>query len=163
MGFGKDGKGAIIRESVEIVTGSLAAFTGLKQTSGGIRTLLQSPFRIIKTEYVISIEHALSQTIALYLCNDELTASEIEVAIESDGPVDWNQHDEQEVAERYVKMMNIIGADPQDVRDVISKTIRWTFADPEGWCWYVYNTTSQALSNTVSVRVYATHYGVWLR
>ncbi len=84
MGFGKDGKGAIIREDVTITVGALTAKTGILQTAGGIHDNMQEDFRVLKTlingqEFGVTSGEAFSD---LYMSNGELTLAEIEEAIE---------------------------------------------------------------------------------
>jgi len=171
MGFGKDGKGAIIRENVTITVGNLAALTGILSTAGGrVSDSLGDDFRILKTEFLVSkIDQTSDEgTLFLYLVDGELTLAECEEAIELGGPIDRNDRLSQERAERYVKPVAMLvgssdittGGGPV-VEQVYSMNPKWTFSNPEGWDWMAYNAGAILTAGTI-IRIFATHYGVWV-
>ncbi len=169
IGFGKDGKGAIIREDITITLGALAGKTGILTTNGGLQNGLQEDFRILKTELhgnEIGIT-ALDEPVELYMLNGELTLAEAEAAIEIDGPQDRNDRVSMELAERWVryigKFPDVTGlASAREFVPVGKLTARWTFSDPEGWNYMAYNNSGANRTTGAVISLKATHYGVWV-
>ncbi len=171
MGFGKDGKGTMIREDVSITLGALANSAGVQ----GDSPFLTEDFRVLKTIAQVGgngVTAGEGAGLLLFLTNGELSTGEVEQAIELSGPVDRNDRLGTEQAGRYVTLVGysdvVAGADNiisfRDVNTnspILTIKPRWTFSDPEGWDWFVYNTAG-ALTTGGAVRVIATHYGVWV-
>lgn len=171
MGFGKNGRGAIIRENVLITVGSLAANTGILANGGSrISDNLQEDFRILKTEIVLS---KINQTtdeasLSLWMVDGELSLAEASAAIQNGGPLDRNDRDQQERAERWVKPVCILlastditaGAGTAYQVPIVIKP-GWTFSDPEAWDWMIFN-QGEASAGATLVRMLVTHYGVWV-
>ncbi len=172
IGFGKDGKGAIIREDITFTIGTLAGKTGLFATGGGLSGTLGEDFRILKTEaHGLEIgAPALEESLELYLLNGELSLTEAQEAIEVDGPTDRNDRLNTEHVERWVRYVGEF----QDITGLASSRLligdgnpitvlpRWTFSNPEGWEWMVYNPTGSNRVTGGVVSLKATHYGVWV-
>ncbi len=166
MGFGKDGKGAIIKEFSSLALGTLASNTGLLMGA----LALQEDYRILKTRILSSLfNHTSGETaLSLWHVNGELSLAEIEEAIESSGPVDRNDRIGVERSERYVRMVGAYVPNAQGTtahlqgKGMIEFNPRWTFSDPEGWDWVVFNHDINGLTTGTVVILEATHFGVWL-
>ncbi len=171
MGFGKDGKGAILRERV--VSGALGAlaaqdavaFTGL---------VLTEDFRILKSEIIAFVSNLTppeGSGLIFGIANGDLTAAEIEEAIEAAGPLDRNDRIPTEQAERNVKTLGVITdvsvtGKTNIIRNnedgpMIESKHRWTYSNPEGWDWWIYN-LGGSLTTGALLQLYAVHYGVWV-
>ncbi len=165
MGFGKDGKGVMIKERVTITLGTLGA--GLALSGGAF--VLQDDFRIIKTEYlaVLTGGTAGDGPYLLVLTDAELQDVEISQAALA-GPSDRNDNVENERTNRPVFNMGYFngiatsGQVGQSDGRLTEKTIRWTFSDPEGWEWAIVNLNTGALTTGAFVSIFAKHYGVWV-
>lgn len=177
-GFGKDGKGAMIREDATLTLTTLDVDTG--KVVNGPSADLEQDFRILKSEIhalVIGLTAGEGRALSLYMTEGELTATEAIEAIETNGPVAQADRDIQEHAERWVRLVGV--GQPNDIADVqipfvgaegspiINFKPRWTFSQRPtsgegGWNWMVYNHGPQ-LTTGSSLRMKATHYGVWVR
>ncbi len=171
MGFGKDGKGAIIRENIVITVGALALNTGILANGGSrISDNLGDDFRVLRTELMISKVDQTSDegTLFLYMVDGELTLAECEAAIELGGPTDRNDNDGNERANRWVKNVCVIVGSTditatagQVIVDPVVIKPGWTFSNPEAWDWMVFNAGAALTAGTV-LKILATHYGVWV-
>ncbi len=171
MGFGKDGSGAIIKERTSVALATLAQNVAIK--NDGAPVVLEDDFRILKSEVYAQVGGlAANEGTRLFLgiADDELTVAEIAEAINLSGPVDRNDNVNTERAERPVWLISAIdGAAAQtehrfrgrDGGPMIEWKKRWTFSNPEGWIFFVWN-EGAALTTGSTVRLVATHYGVWL-
>ncbi len=169
MGFGKDGKGAILRETVIIAPGTLGTASIVLSTSG---VVLEDDFRIIKTEYFLLEQAgpgALGDTVILGIANGELSAAEIGEAIFTDGPNDRNDRLLTERAERAVWLLCARVATSTSAPQVaindgmpMEKVLRWTFSNPEGWNWFFFNPDEAAMTGDWRHTVVAKHFGVWV-
>ena len=166
MGFGKDGKGAIITDTGLITLATLANVTALKEDSP---LTLGEDFRLIKGEIFGSLSGATpgEGPLWLFLADDELTVAEIAESIESSGPSDRNDRVAMERAERPVfllGMLPVLAAEepihgPKGQRGVIEKTVRWTFSNPEGWTLGVFNQSGGTLTTGATFRYASCH--IW--
>lgn len=170
MGFGKDGKGAIITHADIITLSTLANNTALKQASP---LVLDEDFRLIKMEMAATLVGLTAEEVPihLYIVNDELTVAEIAECITNAGPVDRNDRVAQERAERAVFL---IGTFPEGVttsvpvhgragmEGIIEQTIRWTFSNPEGWAIVAFNQSGGTLTTGAVIRFVAKYFGVWV-
>ncbi len=172
MGFGKDGMGVILRESLTIALGTLGADTGILAT-GGIGTGLLERFRIIKTEITAHISgpvFALGDgPLELYLADGDFSLAEIEASVEATGPLGPNDKVNEALVERYTKLFGAMAFAPNDSGignileqgRIVSKTLRWTFARTKGWNWMFYN-RGTPLTTGATAKVRAKHFGVWV-
>lgn len=167
MGFGKDGKGTIIRESGAITLSTLAANTALKDASP---IAITEDFRIIKSEVSVVLQadnDGPASPLLFGICCGELSIAEIAEALETEGPVDRNDRLKVERAERPVWVIAVLAGNPVN-NEVpndgipIEKVLRWTFSDTDGWCFFVYNIGSGACVDGATVRFRAKHFGVWV-
>ncbi len=160
----------IIRESAVIALGTLANETAIKVGSG---VSLTEDFRILKSEicaFVKGLTAGEGEGLILGIANNEMAVAELAGAITVDGRADRNDRSGKEAAGRWVKLLSMIDPRIGDLRAVfknkaggpiiVSKD-RWTYSDPEGWTFFVYN-ASTALTTGATAIVVATHYGVWV-
>ncbi len=173
MGFGKDGKGIILRETVVLTPGALAAGAVVKHTGGVI--LQTTSFRILKTEYFVSQQGAFAgegDEIIVGIANGALTTAQIAEALNADGPDDRNDPDKEE-ADRAVWLKGPQIKETQLAADTygepvpnngmpMSFSLKWTFTPTEGWDWFAFNPLSGALTTGSVFNITATHYGVWV-
>ncbi len=172
MGFGKDGKGIIIREDVSITLGALASQSAVKSVGGA--ALQTTSFRILKTEYFIVMTTswaAENDQVLLGIANGELSAAEIAACINANGPDDRNDRVKAELASRGVWMFDHLREQPGQtlgVNEIVNDNrknefaIRWTFTPTEGWDWFVFNPLDGAITTGPVFRIFAKHYGVWV-
>ncbi len=171
MGFGKDGKGAMIREISEVNLLTLGDNSAIKSDALAIT----EDFRILKSEifaHISGLTAGEGAGLLFGICSGELSAAEIAAAIDIDGPLDRNDRGSVETAERWVKLLSgidlrlaeTVGWFRNEVggRKIVS-TDRWTYSNPEGWDWFVYNMGGAGLTTGATFRVTATHYGVWVQ
>ncbi len=172
MGFGKDGKGVIIRENLNQALGTLAGSTGLLVSA---TATMGEDFRILKSEIIASVEGltALEGVLELHLVNGELSLVEVEENLELTGVSDRNDRVANERAMRFVHYIGsfidyaglgqarpIVGHEGQAGMAIIKP--RWTFSDPEAWDYAVYNRSAGALTSGATLRLLAKHFGVWV-
>ncbi len=177
MGFGKDGKGAILREDTTI---TLAALAADDVVLGSSSLSLDGDFRILKSEIIANIRGLTGgegAALILYMANGDLNAASIEATIEQNGPQARNDRDRQEIAERWVRRIGITGEQSSTVVStrlfrnehnggLLELKPRWTFvrrrtAADGGWSWAIYN-NGVTLTTGATVHLLATHYGVWV-
>ncbi len=176
MGFGKDNKGAIVKEKTSITLGALAADDAAGNDSA---VLLDMDFRILRSDITAVLRGMTSLEgvgLILYMTEGDLTVSEAEVNIEQNGPVRLGQQIEEELASRWVRRVGVTL--PPTVNEteriftnkygggLLEMNPRWTFrrarTDTEGgWNWVVYN-SGVVLTTGATVDLIATHYGVWV-
>ncbi len=175
MGFGKDGKGAIVKEHSSVTLAALAANSTVTNDSD---VLLDADFRILRSDVTAVIQGITTlegNGLILYMAEGDLTAAEQEVNIELDGPRRPGEQVAEEQASRWVRRVGIIvGSDTPTERVFTNKyggglldiEPRWTFrrgrtAGNGGWNWSVYN-SGATLTTGAIVDIVGTHYGVWV-
>ncbi len=93
MGFGKDGKGVIIHEDVQITVGALSSQATIFAV-GGIT--IGEDFRILKTEISVLQSSAgvgaVGDAVLIGVADGELSVGEIAQAINASGPTDRNDN-----------------------------------------------------------------------
>lgn len=170
MGFGKDGKGTIILETNIITAGTLADGTALL-ADGGIT--LAEDFRILKSEVFVGINEDIAVgdgPIYFGVANGELSIAEIAEVMVQTGPSNRNDAARSEQALRKVEILavfgpansNSSGAGDQKWKGPIVTKPRWTYSDPEGWNYFIFNQSGGALVTGNIFRYRAKHYGVWV-
>lgn len=172
MGFGKDGRGVILREFIDptslgaISTGSVIQFSG---------PTMEDDFRILKSEVMAGIsggDAGEAEGVLLVMSNGELSASEVGACLRTQGPVDRNDRARQETAERQchpigvaikagIANTEIVFHDKKTNAPMCIDKFPWTYSDPEGWAWNVYN-QGPAIATGSNLYLQATHYGVWV-
>lgn len=171
MGFGKDHKGAMVRQSIQSALATLASDTGLNI---GTDPPLTADFRMLKWEGEAIIEGLTAGEatgLSLYLADGELSLGEIEACLENDGPNGPNEQGESAIAERFVKLVATVVGGKADTKvrfvgpdggPVFSVKPRWTFAHTTSWTWLVYNHSGQ-LTTGATLKLMGTAFGVWIR
>ncbi len=176
MGFGKDGKGAIVKEQT---TFALAGLAGQDAVAANSSVQLDMDFRILKSDITAVITGVTSLEgvgLILYMVEGDLNAADVEANIEQNGPVRLGSQVEEEIASRWVRRVGITTGPTVNETERVFKnkyggalldlTPRWTFrrarsATDGGWNWDVYN-DGVTLTIGATVRILATHYGVWV-
>ncbi len=171
MGFGKDGKGAIIQESQVV---ALAALTSLESIAFGNALAITDDFRILKSEISCLIEGLTAGEglgLMLYLFDGDLSTSELNSSLTLDGPLNANDSVAAAIAERWAKHVATFGGGASTTQglllgpeggDPITITPRWTFG-ASSWKWAIWNNSGANLTTGATARLRAKHYGVWIR
>ncbi len=171
MGFGKGNTGVIIRSHQTVALGTLAAVTAIKL---GSDISITEDFRMLKSEVLGFIEGLTAGEgtgLMLGIANGELSVAEIVECLLADGPDDRNDRLKQEKAERYVKIVAQYEGGKADTAGVLvgenadrKLTVkpRWTFSNPEGWDWFIFNAGGSALTTGATAKLITTDYGLWL-
>lgn len=163
MGFGKDGKGAIIRELGTITLGALGSTVSVKS---GSQLAIEEDFRIIKSSVLLKVEGMTGNEgpVIIGIADNELTVAEISECLVTDGPLNRSDRGKQEEAERAVFPICIVQNENEMPNNgmPIEKTLRWTFSNTDGWTFFAFNMTTGALTTGGTVYFFATHYGVWV-
>ena len=170
MGFGKDGKGTIIREQRSQAIGTLAARTALII---GTKIALLERFRIIKCEAIALIRNRTSgeqNGMQLYLVDGNFSLAEIQGALDNIGPAGPNDAAEEAISERFIKWIGStptsVGTEPTQFLNEkggghLENTIRWTFARTKSWNWVLFN-FGEAPTTGAVVEIQAKQFGVWV-
>ncbi len=162
--------GAIIRENVSVTLGSLADNTVIKFSTN---TLVED-FRMMKAEihaHIAGLTAGEGDGLLLGIANNELSVAEIKECLEANGPLNTNDRALQEFAGRAVRIIGAAAGGQADTHVQFVNTQGgpllvhkwpWTFANPEGWCWFVYNHTGSALTTGAVAALLDTIYGMWV-
>ncbi len=166
-GFGKDGKGVIIKEDISQVLGTLAGGAAIIVATS--KATFQSAFRMLKSEITAQITGMTGGesdgTLMLGIANGGLSVAEIEAAIELNGPLSRSDRVNNELAMRpvwYIGRFSGPGfsATRQHLDGVYKRA--WTFGETDGWNLFVHNVGATALTTGSTARIKATHFGVWV-
>ncbi len=176
MGFGKDGKGIMIRDTDRAgsALSTLAAGVAIKLTTSALGAITED-FRLIKlTDMWFSVTNftAGQGPVIIGLADGELTVAEIAACLDVNGPVDRNDRAAHEASERPVWPLvafmgdGIYGSEGGGVTlaggaSPHEKVIRWTFSNPEGADLFAFNMGSAALS-AGTIRYHFRAFGVWV-
>lgn len=169
MGFGKDGKGVIIRENRSQALGTLATLTGILI---GTPLATVERYRMLKVELQASITGVTAGDANGYifgLADGDLTLAEIEATIEANGPFGPNDIINSNIAMRPVWILG--GIQQQNNTEVLftndtggttlTEKPRWTFASTKAWKFFIYNMGAPPTTgSTVFIRVKS--FGVWV-
>ncbi len=169
MGFGKDGKGIIIKESKVQALGALAAGSGVLIDT---KLALLERFRMLRTELYASVTTLTTGEgtgLLIGLADGDLTLAEIEVAIELEGPLGPNDIVSANAAERPVWWMGAVdretGTEALFENDegghMMVLKPRWTFARTKSWQFFVYN-IGKVLTTGAFVNIRVKSFGVWV-
>ncbi len=178
MGFGKQGTGMIFYDRTALTAlGTLGLETAIFIPSQYIDALVED-VRLIKIAGAIQIEGmtALNGPIIAGICNGELTVGEVAEAFLSE-PKNTNDRAALERSQRAVFPLVVASSggivpwgDVQGQGQGLSsgaaicsyeKTLRWTFANPDGWNYFVIN-MGAALDTGAQVQILGKHFGVWV-
>jgi len=172
MGFGKNHTGVIIRE--DGAGSDLGALAADDMGAGPAGPAITEDFRMLKwrgTATMRNLTAGEGAGLKLYLVNGELTVAETEECVEANGPLDRNDRVPQERAERFVRLVGVTASPAPTVTTVqfvnefgspiLEAKPRWTFSNPEGWDWVVYN-QGVVLTTGANVDVHGDVFGVWV-
>ncbi len=169
MGFGKDGKGVILRENRSQALGTLNNNVAILV---GTALVTLERFRMIKGTIIAGVTGLTSAEgtgLQLYLADGDLTVAEVEATIEANGPLGPNDIVAMDLAERPVWHFGTVDREV-GIEAVfenmtgghnMEETIRWTFARTKAWNWVVYN-LGNGLTTGAQVNIRAKHFGVWV-
>ncbi len=173
MGFGKDGKGAIVMESRSQALGALAANAGILI---GTKLALTEDFRMLKSRLHCNIFNHTPQEgggLCLYLADGDLSLAEAEAKIDGlNGPLSRHDRVGTEVSMRFVKLVGAVGdganasseaviLDSVTGAPVVETKPRWTFGQTTSWNWIIYN-HGEVLTTGATAKVVAENFGVWI-
>ncbi len=174
MGFGKNNTGVIIREDG---TGSdLGALANNDMGLLAAGPQVTEDFRMLKNELLSFISGLTAgEGLGLWLgiAQGGLTLSEIEGAIESNGPLDDHNMSEEEVVLKPVWVIGrieklalsdveAIFVDAMTGSPLITSKHRWTYGDnASGWNYFVYN-LGVALTSGSTIKLMGRSFGVWV-
>ncbi len=169
MGFGKDGKGVILRENRSQVIGTLGALTALLI---GTNIPMNTRFRMLKTELYATMTGVTTgdmRGMIFGLADGDLTVAEVEEAIEANGPLGPNDQISEAIAERPVWFLGAVDSElgttvifeNETGGHMLSLKPRWTFALTKSWNWFVYN-MGAAPTTGATLFFRAKHFGVWV-
>ncbi len=169
MGFGKDGKGVIIRESRTQALGNLGLNTGIII---GTKLVTLERFRMLRTEIwatVTTLTTGEGTGLIFGLADGQFSLAEIEAAIEADGPFGPNDTIIEDIADRPVWFSGMVdretGVDAAFENDngghMMVLKPRWTFARTKSWNFFVYN-LAPAITTGASVNFRSKSFGVWV-
>ncbi len=174
MGFGKNNTGVIITDTRAQALSTLGANAVIKV---GTPLILAEDFRMLKAEAYAHIDILAAgegEGLILGIANNALSVTEIKEAIDgAQGPLQRNDTVSADRAERAVFLVAKAQVhDPTAVRSdfldgvtggmkIVAKP-RWTFGDPEGWCWFIYNNGLALAGGTPTVRLTSKIFGVWV-
>ncbi len=169
MGFGKDGKGVIIRDPRTQAIGSLA-----QQAAIIIGTNLSTleRFRIIKLELwaaVTGLTTGEGTGLLIGIADGDYTLAEIEASLESTGPAGPNDTVISEIVERFVILLGSIDRETGTEAifennhggHMMEKNLRWTFSRTKSWNFFIYN-LGAALTTGATVIIKPKEFGVWV-
>lgn len=168
MGFGKDGKGVIIRQGISQALLTLATDTGLIITS---KPAILERFRMLKSEVYGNVEGLATNEgrgLSLWLVDGDLTLAEFEAAIETEGPLGPNDPVQAAVSERFTNFVGAFGGATishlhnREGNGILCEIKpRWTFARTKSWNWIIYN-IGPALTTGATVNLRVKNFGVWV-
>ena len=163
MGFGKDGKGAILYDQVTINPGTLAAHDVIAGNSTYVG--IEQDFRILKSEFYMDFApQAVGDNVLVGIAGGNLSAAAIESAIEA-RPLEANSLLMEESMRAVWPLVNFGENSTGSGRLVANfeKNLRWTFRQDDGWVYWVFNTDdSAALTDASEISIFAKHFGLWV-
>lgn len=156
----------IVYDDVTITLGALAAKDAISSDSKIDAARLQG-FRVMKTEYWIDYSgKATGEGPVMVGFSMNHTVGEVEEAFEAD-PGDRTSIQNAQ-AKRPVWPLKMIPAHAVQL-DVPDKVLggtfnpRWSCIEGKAAIWWAYNMDSSALTTGTVIRIFAKHFGVWLR
>ncbi len=170
MGFGKDGKGAMLRQHQQMALATLANDAGIIL---GTKPPINDDFRMLKWEGVCTIENCTNGeagALSLWMVDGDLSLAEAMAALDSNAPTDLNDNPGEAVASRFVKLIAVLVGDTGDERTFIGRNgspvlelpIRWTFASTKSFNFLIVNDGDQLTTGCI-VNLRGTAFGVFIR
>ncbi len=165
MGFGKDGRGVIVRMNEQQALGTLGAVTAILAKNFAFT----EDFRCISVNLDFTMSNlTLGQgPIGIYLANGNMSVAEVAETLTVQGPLGPNAQTENEQAMRPVYRLGVFGHGEvlaEHMHFSSKRNIRWTFSNPDGISIFAFNhSTSSALSTTDPVvNIMGDIFGVWV-
>ncbi len=169
MGFGKDGKGVIIRENRTQALGALSN-GDLILIGTNLGTLER--FRMLRNEAfatVGSLTTGEGTGLLFGLADGDLSATEVDEAIETQGPLGPNDRIAEAITERPVWFAGAFDRETgtegifenENGGHMLVLKPRWTFARTKSWNFFVYNLGNN-LTTGSTVRMRSKSFGVWV-
>lgn len=154
----------------DVVTLTLSTLAGLDciSTPSKIDASRRSGFRIMKTQYWIGFDSKTGGEGPIMVGFSAIhEAAAIEEAIESD-PQDAEDDTKGVQAMRPVWPLEMLGMGQTDDADgggdlSGSFNPKWSVPEAEAAFWWAYNMDASALTTGCVVKIFAKHFGVWLR
>ncbi len=171
-GFGKDGKGQILWEN-GINDGNIGALAtkDVVEFGGSYHEALEEDFRMLKCEYWMGIAPAQAITVAdgpilVGFASGSLQAAEIEECLES-VPINHSDILLEKAMRPVWPLETFVIQDPDtgnagDLHRKGSFNPKWTFANPDGWTWWIYNLSTATLTTSNLLSISAKFFGVWI-
>ncbi len=166
MGFGKSGQGQIVYDDVTITLSTLGAAAAIVAQSRIDAARLHG-FRVLKTEYFIEATGKTSGEgpIMIGLAVD-VTATGVKNAIESDPQSTGDEVGQAEALTPVwpLKMLPkaFTNGDIGEYVSMRSVNPGWSVPEGLGMQWWAFNMGASLTTGTV-IRIFAKHFGVWLR
>ncbi len=172
MGFGKDGKGVIIRRQQTVVLLTLADQAALFI---GSKLAIADDFRMLKTECFCTLRGGTAGDVGgllFGLADADLTPAEVAAGIAANAPTDANDQVGSDLAERPSWLFGALVPDSSgtagnfvgiDGSPMLVLKPRWTFGTTKSWAMFIYNNTGSALTTGASVDLIEKSFGVWIR
>ncbi len=169
MGFGKDGKGIILRETPNQALGALAGAAGIII---GTNLATLERFRMLRGEVYATISNLTSGEgtgLLFGLADGDYSITEIEQCIEANGPLGPNDKIVEETSERAVWFMGAIDRETGTTAifenegggHMLVIKPRWTFARAKSWNWFVYN-NGPSITTGATLNTRNKLFGVWV-
>ncbi len=169
MGFGKDGKGVIIRESRSQAIGSLATEATILI---GTNLATLERFRMIKNELwaaITGLTTGEGTGLLIGIADGDLTVAEVDTALETSGPFGPNDTVIEAIVDRYVILLGAVDRETgteaifenEQGGHMMEKVIRWTFARTKSWNFFLYN-IGAAVTTGATVIIKSKSFGVWV-
>lgn len=169
MGFGKDGKGVIIRESRSQALGTLANGSAILI---GTKLGTLERFRMLKAEIYCVVTLVTTGEGSGYifgLADGDLTLAEIEGAIESSGPLGPNDSITEAISDRPVWFTGMtdkesgvtVPFENETGGHMMTAKPRWTFGRSKSWNWFIYNQGAAPTTGSVA-SIRCKEFGVWV-
>ncbi len=169
MGFGKDGKGVIIRENRNQAIGGIAAGAAVLI---GTKLATLERFRMLRTEvFAVAIGLTTGEGTGLLfgLADGQFTLGEVEGAIEANGPLGPNDTVTEDIADRPVWFLGALDRETgteaifenENGGHMLVSKPRWTFARTKSWNFFVYN-LGASMTTGANVGIRTKSFGVWV-
>lgn len=162
----------IVTESRSQALGALVNNTAILI---GTKLPITKDFRMLKTEVFSTLDGLTAgegEGLILGLARGDLSTTEIQEAIQTNGPLGPNETEDEEEAKRPVWILGGGDVSPgSETKRMIANEFggakmtgkpRWTFQESDSWNWFVYN-LGITLTTGANVRIFAKNYGLFLR
>ncbi len=163
--FSENTMAAIVWDVITLTIGALAADTSVNANSKIDGSRIQG-FRVLRTEYYAALKGSTSGEgpILLYL-NHDLTVAEADATFAAD-PQRPKDPTASEAANRPVWPLEIFFNTAAGNGNVVLKGVKklgWSFQEGTILKWSARNMSTSTLTTGSTVRIFAKHFGVWLR